>query len=83
MTMRRIDLPEHRNALVAAVSRLSGCDVSLEMVAAAPTGVEKKPVVRQTGKERLQRMREIEANPMVKACVELFDAEIVKVDQPR
>jgi hypothetical protein len=26
-------------------------------------------------------MREIEANPLVKSCVELFDAEIVRIEK--
>ncbi len=83
MSMRRIDLPEHKNALAGAVARLSGQNVNLEFVAAPPAAAEQKPAPRQTGKDRIQRMREIEGNPLVQACVELFDAEIVKVDQPR
>ena len=82
MSMRRIDLPEHKNALTNAVRRLSGKQVTLELVAAA-SAPDKAPPTRPSGKDRIQRMREIEGNPMVQACVELFDAEIVKVDQPR
>ena len=31
---------------------------------------------------RQQRMREIESNAFVKSCIELFDAEIVRIDRP-
>ena len=81
MSMRRIELPEHKNSLAAAVARLSGQQVKLEFVATAPAVEDKKPAPRPTGKDRIQRMREIESNPLVQACVELFEAEIVKVDE--
>ena len=83
MSMRRIDLPEHKNSLMAAVARLSGQRVSLEFVATAPAAEGRKPAPRQPAKDRIQRMREIEGNPMIQACVELFGAEIVKVDEPK
>ena len=83
VTMRRIDLPEHKTALLDALARLSGRELQLEFVAAPAPVAEEKPVARNPGKDRIQRMREIEGNPIIQACVELFDAEIVKVDQPR
>jgi DNA polymerase-3 subunit gamma/tau len=83
VTMRRIDLPEHKTALLAALARLSGRDLQLEFAAAPAPAAADKPPPRKPGKDRIQRMREIEGNPIVQACVELFDAEIVKVDQPR
>jgi DNA polymerase-3 subunit gamma/tau len=82
MSIRRIDLPEHKNALCSAVARLSGRSVHLEFVAAPAAASTRKPPPRPTGKDRIQRMREIEGNPLVQACVELFDAEIVQVDYP-
>ena len=83
VTMRRIDLPEHKTALLDAMARLSGRELQLEFAAAPAPKVEEKPAARHPGKDRIQRMREIEGNPIIQACVELFDAEIVKVDQPR
>lgn len=34
-------------------------------------------------KSRMQRMRELESDPYVKACLDIFGAEIVKIDLPR
>ena len=31
----------------------------------------------------MQRLREIGEHPLVKACEEIFEADIVKVDQPQ
>ena len=83
MTVRRIDMPEHRGALIKAVSQLTGKNVNLELVTSPAVATEKAPTQRQSGKERMQRMREIENHPMIKACVELFDAQVVKIDKPR
>ena len=32
---------------------------------------------------RMQRMREIEANPLVQSCIEQFDAKIDRFDMPK
>ena len=32
---------------------------------------------------RMQRMREIESNPLVRSCVDLFEAEIVRIEKPK
>ncbi|TWU48510.1 DNA polymerase III subunit tau [Rubripirellula tenax] len=83
LTMRRCDAPDNRSALVDAVSEVVGQRVSLEYHAAPPKA---KPVkVESTAPKptRMQRMREIESNPLVRSCVEAFGAEIVRVDRPK
>ena len=83
LAMRRCDMPEHRSEVCGAVARFAGRTVSLELASAPPKSQPRQSMAKTQGKSRMQRMREIEVNPLVKACVELFDAEIVRVDLPR
>ncbi len=83
LTMRRCDAPENRMALTDAVSQVVGERISLEFQAAP---AKPKPVQAETTvpkPTRMQRMREIESNPLVRSCVEAFSAEIVRVDRPK
>ena len=86
MAMSRCDLPEHKNAIAEAVSRWAGRTVTLELVRdetiPSPVIQEKKDN-RLSGKERMERMRQIEMHPLVQSCIEQFEAEIVKIDDPR
>ena len=83
MSMRRCDAPDNRAAFVKAVSAIAGEPVFLEYHAAPPK--EKPKVIESTAPKptRMQRMREIEAHPLVKSCVEAFGAEIVKIDRAK
>ncbi|QDT04039.1 DNA polymerase III subunit tau [Rubripirellula lacrimiformis] len=83
LTMRRCDAPDNRSAIVDAVSEVMGERVALEYHSAPP---KPKPVaVKEAAPKqtRMQRMREIELNPLIKSCVEAFGAEIVRIDRPR
>lgn len=83
MSMKRMDMPEHRGPVTQAIAELVGHPVTLQLVAGAPSpGRSQTPVPapKASAKERMERMREIEAHPWVQACVETFGAEIVKVD---
>ncbi|MCS7465763.1 DNA polymerase III subunit gamma/tau [Stieleria sp. ICT_E10.1] len=83
MSMKRMDLPEHRGPVSQALADLVGHPVTLQMVAgAASPGRPQapKPAPKATAKERMERMREIESHPWVQACVQTFQAEIVKID---
>ena len=83
MSMRRMDLPEHRGPVCQAIEQAVGYPVSLKLVidSAAPAVAKPaKVAARPTAKDRLARMREIESDPWVQTCIETFDAEIVKVD---
>ncbi|MGI9473724.1 MAG: DNA polymerase III subunit gamma/tau [Rubripirellula sp.] len=81
LAMKRCDLPEHRNAISEAVAKRAGTPISLEFVLSATK--EKPKVVEPTANKpsRLQRMREIESNDLVKSCVDLFGAEIVRIEK--
>ncbi len=78
----RCNTPVHRDAIAAAVSRISGQNVTIELGVDAdvPAPVF---VAKVAAKSRMQRMRELESHELVRTCIELFEAEIVKVDQPR
>ncbi len=84
MAARRIDMPEHKTAMLAAIQSLCGETVTLETSFLADSSPKPASAPkRQSGKERMQRMRDIEHHPLVKACVEQFDAQVVKVDLPK
>ena len=88
LALKRMDLPEHRGPFCEALSALAGQKVGIELVAskraADPKAAPAKAVSpKQSAKERMERMREIEAHPWVQTCVEQFDAQIVKVDPKR
>lgn len=83
LALQRCQLPEHQSALVESISREAGKPIRLEFAAApkpARAKAEPTPVNRPS---RQQRMREIEANPLIQSCVELFDAEIVRIEKPK
>jgi DNA polymerase-3 subunit gamma/tau len=81
LAKRRCELPEHRAALSAALSNVTGLPITLEFDLAQTPVPEDSPPPATNKPTRLQRMREIEANPLVKSCVELFDAEIVRIEK--
>jgi DNA polymerase-3 subunit gamma/tau len=83
MAMKRMDLPEHRGALIEAIASLVGRPVTVSLVAGPPSrsaGPVANAAPRQSAKERMERMRQIEGHPWIQACVETFGAEIVKVE---
>jgi hypothetical protein len=80
--MSRCDTPVHREELLKVLRSIAGESVQIEFGlsadAVAVPAAQKTPA-----KSRIQRMRELEEHELVKACIELFDAEIVKVDLPQ
>ncbi|TWU27089.1 DNA polymerase III subunit tau [Novipirellula galeiformis] len=83
LAFSRCESPQHKTQLNTAVAKLAGCDIALELQLAPPKAVAPKAVVVDPGRSRMQRMKEIEANEMVKSIVEVFEAEIVKIEKPR
>ncbi len=83
LAMQRCALPEHKSVISKAVNAAAGRPVTLEFKAAPPI---EQPSTQQSvakGPSRMQRMREIESNELVKTCVEVFEAQIVRIDKPR
>ena len=81
LAMKRCELPEHRNAIVHAVSQRAGRDITLDYCLAEAVAAPKKAETTVNKPSRIQRMREIETNELVRNCIELFDAEIVRIDR--
>ena len=72
---------EHRNAIATAVSQHAGREIILEYFLAEPVSEPKKAETSGNKPSRIQRMREIETNELVKSCIEHFNAEIVRIDR--
>lgn len=83
LAMRRCEKPESRDEIIRTLQRVSGKQVSLIFEADTAAQTRKPVVEKPKPRNRMQRMREIEANPLVRSCVELLGAEIVRVDTPR
>ena len=81
LAMKRCELPEHRNAIVQAVSQRAGRDITLDYCLAEAVAAPKKAETTVNKPSRIQRMREIETNELVRNCIELFNAEIVRIDR--
>lgn len=81
LAMKRCELPEHRNTIVQAVSQRAGRDIILDYYLAEAVAAPKKPETTVNKPSRIQRMREIEANELVRTCMDLFNAEIVRIDR--
>lgn len=83
LAMSRCGKPESREEIVRTLQRVSGKRATLVLEADAAEQTAKRVVEKPKQRNRMQRMREIEANPLVRSCVELLGAEIVRVDTPR
>ncbi len=83
LAKRRCELPEHKTALSDAVSQTAGQVIHLEFELAKAPMVEKRVEPTSNKPSRMQRMREIESNSLVRSCVDLFDAEIVRIEKPK
>ena len=81
LAMKRCELPEHRSAITQAISKRSGHDITLDFHLATAIAEPKNPEPTVNKPTRLQRMREIEANELVRSCIDQFNAEIVRIDK--
>lgn len=84
LTLRRCDTPTHREAILAALQAHTKSPLKIELAAkkAIPLPTkEDAPATPKVGKR--ERMKQIEAHPLVCACIEQLDAEVMKIDHPR
>ncbi|TWT75308.1 DNA polymerase III subunit gamma/tau [Allorhodopirellula solitaria] len=83
LAMSRCGSPQNRDEIVRTIARVTGRQINLNIA----TGTKAPPIPQAVAKpktqNRMQRMREIESNPMVRACIDLLGAEIVRIDTPR
>ena len=71
--------PERREILEKAVSEIVGKKIHLDFSILRDDAAH-EPVPRPTVKNNQQLKREITSHPMVEAAVELFDAQVSKID---
>ena len=83
LACQRCDLPEHKTALQQALAEAAGHDVPFELQLLPPKPKPAAEAVPTNRPSRMQRMREIESNQLVKSCIDLFAAEIVRIDRPQ
>lgn len=83
LAMSRCGSPQNKDEIERTIARITGRQLGIILA----TGTKAPPIPQATAKpktqNRMQRMREIEANPMVRACIDLLGAEIVRIDTPR
>ena len=70
--------PERKQKLEAALCKTTGQSIRIDFAASTETNQE--PV--QPHMSRVQRIRELEKNPLVQSALELFDGEVVDFQQP-
>ena len=83
LAMDRCQRPEHKNVIAATLAEVAGRTIALEfkLTPSVEATVVDQPSTK--GPSPLQRMRDIESNELVKTCIEIFDAQIEKIDKPR
>ena len=78
--------PERKTKLEAALKKVSARDVLIEFAVSTSNGGDRRdvsPPKASSAVSRRQRMREAEQHPSVQQVMELFEAEIVRVDEPQ
>ncbi len=83
LAMSRCGSPTNKDEIVRTVSRVTGRQLTVAFATGTRAPVVANAVAKPKTKNRMQRMREIESNPMVRACIDLLGAEIVRIDTPR
>ena len=77
------DRPEVKRKLEQTLSRLAGRDLRIEF-AVVPGGETVTPAERpQPAQSRMKKRREIEKHPLIRETQDLFDCEVVRVDEKR
>lgn len=73
--------PERRTKLEAALAKAAGRTIRLDLeLVSNATQAEPRLVPVQTHR---QRMQERQRHPLVRRAIEMFDAEVLRVDEPR
>jgi DNA polymerase-3 subunit gamma/tau len=73
--------PDRRTKLESALAKAIGRTVRLDLeLLPADLAVESRPVPVQTNR---QRMQERQRQPLVRQAIEMFDGEVLRVDEPR
>ena len=77
----RCERPERKARIEEALARLTGQRICVEFEIVPDSPLRATP--RKPARSRQQRMREKGENALVRRAIELFDAEITDLDEPR
>ena len=85
LTQRRFDTSAHRAAVIAGVTQATGQTVSIGLATQKDPDKSDAPGQQTASPKvgRRERMKQIEAHPLVKACQQHLSAEVMKIDHPR
>ena len=83
LAKRRLESTEPREAITAALKQVTGDHITFEVILGSKPVQKNVPTAQPAKPSRMQRMREIENNPLIKECLALFDAEIIGIEKPR
>ena len=73
--------PDRKARIEETLGRIAGRPVGIDFDVLPAEPAAERP--RPTPQNRVQRLREKEKNPIVRQAMELFEAEILRVDEPR
>ncbi|WP_404310154.1 DNA polymerase III subunit gamma/tau [Neorhodopirellula lusitana] len=83
LALSRCGSPTNKEEIVKTIARVTGKKVSLALATGTKSQVVQQAAPKPKAKNRMQRMAEIEVKPIVRACIELLGAELIKIDTPR
>jgi hypothetical protein len=83
LAKRGCEKPERKSKLEAALCRVSARNMQVELVLTAAAAVETSVAKPSGVVNRRQRQRDAEQNPVIRQLIEMFEAEIVRVDEPQ
>jgi hypothetical protein len=73
--------PDRRAKLEAALTKAIGRPVRLDLeLVPGDTQVDSRPVPVQTNRQRMQERQRV---PLVRHAIEMFDGEVLRIDEPR
>lgn len=82
LAKRSCERGDRKSRLEATIKAVSARDVHVECDLCAISATPPKPTKTPAAVARRQLMRDAEGHPMVQELIELFEAEIVRVDPP-
>lgn len=78
----RCDKPEQKSKIEGALSQIVARRVLVETAFDSQAVVQQPNVPRESSADRKQKQRELQSHPLVRKCIEVFGAEVVRVDPP-
>jgi hypothetical protein len=75
--------PEVKRKLEQTLSRLAGRDLRVEFAVVPTASSQTRSNQVPSGQSRMKKMREIERHPLIRETQDLFDCEVIRVDEKR